>query len=348
MASLGAGDTQMRRQGCRFCNTVLQHSFADLGMSPLANSYVRPDQLKQMEPFYPLHAYVCERCLLVQLEEFETPEHIFSEYAYFSSHSESWIEHARAYTDMIVKRFGLDVRSRVVEIASNDGYLLQHFVMKGISVLGIDPATNVARVAIQKGIRTLVEFFGREVAHRLAKDGEQADLLLGNNMLAHVPDIHDFVQGMKILLKPQGVITMEFPHLLRLMAENQFDTIYHEHFSYFSFSTAEMVFKAHGLTLFDVEELTSHGGSLRIFARHSEDNSRPVEQRVFVLRAREEAAGLTRIDSYLSFVERVKETKRKLLDFLITTKGEGKSVVGYGAPAKGNTLFQGPRFNSKY
>jgi len=308
-------------------------------MSPLANSYVKPSQLNQMEPFYPLHVYVCECCFLVQLEEFESPEHIFSNYAYFSSYSDTWLQHARAYTDMIVTRCGLNVESQVVEIGSNDGYLLQYFVQKGIPVCGVEPASNVAEVAIKKGIPTRVKFFGEETARELVAEGRQADLLLGNNVLAHVPDLNYFVRGMKILLKPEGVITVEFPHLMRLMAENQFDTIYHEHFSYFSLITVEKVFTKQGLTLFDVEELPTHGGSLRIYARHAEDTSKPIDQRVTDLIAKEEAAGFTRLEHYLSFAEKVKETKRKLLTFLIAAKAEGKSIVGYGAAAKGNTLL---------
>jgi 2-polyprenyl-3-methyl-5-hydroxy-6-metoxy-1,4-benzoquinol methylase len=332
-------DTSVSNPCCRFCGTVLRHTFVDLGMSPLCESYVGPDQLNQMEPFYPLHVYVCERCFLVQLEEYVSPEEIFSEYAYFSSYADTWLQHVKAYTDMIVERFQLDGQSRVVEIASNDGYLLQYFVQKDIPVLGIDPAANIAEVAVQKGVPTLVKFFGEQAAQELVAGGKQADLLIGNNVLAHVPGLNDFVRGMKVLLKPQGVITMEFPHLMRLMEGNQFDTIYHEHFSYLSLITVEKVFAAHGLTLFDVEELPTHGGSLRIYARHTEDTSKPVGQRVQELEAREEAAGFTCLETYVSFAEQVKDTKRKLLDFLVRAKWEGKSVAGYGAPGKGNTLL---------
>ncbi len=324
---------------CRFCETPLRHTFVDLGMSPLANRYLTRKQLQQMEPFYPLHVYVCDQCFLVQLEEFESPEHIFSDYAYFSSYSDTWLQHSKAYTEKVVKHFGLDTRSQVIEIASNDGYLLQYFKEKGIPVLGIEPAENVAAVALEKGIPTLVQFFGEEMARHLLAEGIQADLLIGNNVLAHVPGLNDFVKGLKLLLKPQGIITIEFPHLMRLMAENQFDTIYHEHFSYFSFLTVQKVFAAHGLTLFDVEELPVHGGSLRIYARHTDDPSQPMRQRVTDLIAREEAAGLTRLELYLSFGEQVKQTKRRILHFLITAKNAGKSIVGYGAPAKGNTLL---------
>jgi len=324
---------------CLFCRTALRHTFCDLGMSPLCESYLRADQLNQMEPFYPLHVMVCENCLLVQLQEYVSPEEIFSEYAYFSSYSDSWLKHARDYTDMIVARLGLDRTSHVVEVASNDGYLLQYFVRKGIPALGIEPAVNVARAAIEKGVPTLAQFFGVRLAEELAASKRHADLLIGNNTLAQVPDINDFVGGMKILLKPRGVITMEFPHLMRLMEGNQFDTIYHEHFSYFSFLTVEKIFRAHGLVLFDVEELRSHGGSLRIYARHAEDSSEPVGPRVNELREREIAAGFTSMQHYASFAEQVKRTKRNLLELLIRAKAEGKAIAGYGAPGKGNTLL---------
>jgi 2-polyprenyl-3-methyl-5-hydroxy-6-metoxy-1,4-benzoquinol methylase len=324
---------------CRFCGAALTQTFVDLGMSPLCENYISAGQLNQMEPFYPLHVYVCEQCFLVQLEEYVDPEHIFTEYAYFSSYAESWLQHARKYTDLIVERFRLDKKSQIVEIASNDGYLLQYFVEKGIPVLGIEPARNVARVAVDKGVPTLTEFFGEECAKRLVGAHKHADLLIGNNVLAQVPQLNDFVAGMKLLLKPRGIITMEFPHLMRLMEGNQFDTIYHEHFSYFSFITAEKVFAAHGLTLFDVEELATHGGSLRIYARHNEDGSKPVTERVSELRASEEQSGFDRMGHYTAFGEQIKETKRKLLSFLIEAKRAGKSVAGYGAPGKGNTLL---------
>ena len=318
---------------------MLEHTVVDLGMSPLCESYVKPEQRTQMERFYPLHVYVCDRCFLVQLQEYVSPDHIFSDYAYFSSYSDSWLQHAKAYTEKMVERFKLDGQSQVVEIASNDGYLLQYFVSQGIPVLGIEPAANVAEVAKEKGISTVVKFFGQKTADELASLGKRADLLLGNNVLAHVPDINDFVKGMKILLNPKGVITMEFPHLMRLMEENQFDTIYHEHFSYLSLLTVEKIFDTHGLTIFDVEELSTHGGSLRIYARHSEDTSKPISQQVKELKAREETAGFTHLDIYFAFADKVKETKFKLLDFLITAKREGKSIAGYGAPGKGNTLL---------
>ncbi len=325
--------------GCRFCGSQLEHTFADLGVSPLVQSFLSAEQLNQMEPFYPLQVYVCEKCFLVQLQEFVAPENIFSDYLYFASYSDSWLAHANRYTDQMVRRFPIDANSLVVEIASNDGYLLQYFVEKKVPVLGIEPAANVAEVAVQKGISTLVKFFNSETARELAAAGKQADLLLGNNVLAHVPDINDFIAGMKILLKPRGVITMEFPHLMRLIEQNQFDTIYHEHFSYLSFFTVEKIFAARGLILFDVEELPTHGGSLRIFARHAEDSSKPVDPRVVELRTREESSGYNRLETYSRFAEQVKETKRKLLEFLIRAKHSGKKIVGYGAPGKGNTLL---------
>jgi SAM-dependent methyltransferase len=317
----------------------LAHTFVDLGMSPLANSYIKPEQRSRMEPFYPLHVYVCSACLLVQLEQFSSPHDIFSDYAYFSSFSDSWLAHAKRYVDMIADRFQLGRDSKVVEIASNDGYLLQNFVARGVPVLGVEPAANVAEVAKQKGVNTTVAFFGEKTARGLVADGWGADLIIGNNVLAHVPDLNDFVKGLKVLLKPTGLITMEFPHLVKLMEQNQFDTIYHEHFSYFSFLAVEKVFARQGMTLFDVEELPTHGGSLRIYARHAQDSSKPIGVRAQDLKAREEKAGFGRLDHYLSFGPQVEATKRKLLSFLIAAKQEGKRVVGYGAPAKGNTLL---------
>jgi hypothetical protein len=328
----------MSHTTCRFCTAPVEAVFADLGMSPLANSYLPPERANGMEPFYPLRALVCEQCFLVQLEEFETPEQIFSDYAYFSSYSSSWLEHSRRYSEQMIERLGLDETSHVVEIASNDGYLLQFFHERQIPVLGIEPAANVAKVALQKGIPTLVEFFGRETASSLAGESS-ADLLLGNNVLAHVPDLNDFVAGMKILLSPTGVITMEFPHLLRLMDDNQWDTIYHEHFSYFSFLTVSRVFDAHGLRVFDVEELPTHGGSLRIYGAHADDQSKPETDAARTLLERERAAGYEDLDTYLGYGRRVEADKRQILSFLIGLKEQGLSIVGYGAPAKGNTLL---------
>jgi len=324
---------------CRFCDAQLRHTFVDLGMSPLCESYLQKQELNQMEAFYPLHVFVCDRCFLVQLEEFVNPEHIFTEYAYFSSYSDTWLDHCRRFTDQMRNRFQLDEKSLVVELASNDGYLLQYFVQQNIPVLGIEPAANVAKAAEEKKVPTLVNFFGKQLATDLASQRKHADLLVGNNVLAQVPNLRDFVAGMKIILKPQGVLTMEFPHLLKLIEENQFDTIYHEHFSYFSFLTAQDIFQAHGITLFDVEELPTHGGSLRIFGRHAEDTSKPVTSRAIELATREAAAGQKRLDCYHDFAEKVKKTKRELLRCLICAKDEGKSIVGYGAPGKGNTLL---------
>ncbi len=339
LASYIQNGTTRNRCCCRFCGEILKHTFVDLGMSPLCESYVKPEQLNQMEPFYPLHAYVCSSCFLVQLQEYVSPNEIFSDYAYFSSYSDTWLQHVKAYTEKMVSRFKLHGQSQVVEIASNDGYLLQYFAQKQVPVLGIEPAGNVALVAIKKGIPTVVKFFGQKTAHELAASGKRADLLVGNNVLAHVPDINDFVSGMKILLLPEGVITMEFPHLMRLIEGNQFDTIYHEHFSYLSLLTVEKIFARHGLTIFDVEELSTHGGSLRIYACHAKDTDKSISQQVKELRSREEMAGFSNLEYYFSFAEKVKQTKFKLLNFLITAKRQGKSIAGYGAPGKGNTLL---------
>lgn len=325
--------------GCRFCGAPLRHTFVDLGMSPLCQTHITPEQLNAMEPFYPLHTFVCDQCYLVQLQEFVAPSDIFSEYAYFSSFSDSWVAHAKAYCERMAERWKLGKQSKVMEIASNDGYLLQHFVAMGVPVLGIEPAANIAKVAAEKGVPSVVKFFGRNTATEVAAEHGRPDLLLGNNVLAHVPDLNDFVGGMKILLAPTGVITMEFPHLYQLMKHNQFDTIYHEHFSYFSFLTVERVFAAHGLTLFDVDEIPTHGGSLRIYGRHSEDASKPVSDRVRALRSKEEREGFNTLACYANFAEQVRETKRRLLSMLIGLKDQGKKIVGYGAPGKGNTLL---------
>jgi hypothetical protein len=322
---------------CRFCAAPLRLTFADLATSPLANSFLNDEQLRQGELFFPLHAYVCEQCFLVQLEEFETPEGIFSDYVYFSSVSTSWVEHARAYVEAAIPRFGLGPESSVVEIASNDGYLLQWFVQAGVPALGIEPAANVAAVAEEHGIPSVVEFFGTELATRLAEERARPDLVIGNNVLAHVPNINDFVEGLSILLAPSGTITMEFPHLLRLIEETQFDTIYHEHFSYLSLVAVDQVFAAHGLRLYDVEELPSHGGSLRIYACH--DNApHEATDRLAELREREDASGLRDLQTYTSFGERVRALKLELLDFLLRARAEGKTVAGYGAAAKGVTM----------
>src|SRR5437016_1407841 len=315
---LKAQPNTLRNLGtCRFCGTGLRHTFVDLGMSPPCETILERAQLNQMEAFYPLHVFVCDQCFLVQLQEYVRPEDIFSEYAYFSSYSETWLEHARQYTEQVVDRFGLDARNMVVELASNDGYLLRNFVARGIPVLGIEPAANIAAVAVREGVRTRVTFFGRDLARQLIAEDAGADLIVANNVLAQVPDLNDFVGGIRLLLKTRGVVTVEFPHLLQLMRENQFDTIYHEHFSYFSFVTVESLFAAHELVIFDVEELPTHGGSLRVYARHREEVSHPVTARVGALRAREINEGLTRIESYVRFGEQAQHTKWKLLDFLI-------------------------------
>ncbi|HEY9488560.1 MAG TPA: class I SAM-dependent methyltransferase [Chryseosolibacter sp.] len=324
---------------CRFCGSPLSHTFVDLGMSPLCQDHVKPEEMRRMEPFYPLHAYVCTNCFLVQLEDYVSPEEIFNDYAYFSSYSTTWLEHAHRYTDAILARFPLSSKSLVAEIASNDGYLLQYFLERHIPVVGVEPAANVAEVAMQKGINTEVKFFGTKTAVELIEKYGQADLIVGNNVLAHVPDLNDFVSALRLFLKPGGVITMEFPHLLRLVQGNQFDTIYHEHFSYLSFGTVERIFKHHGLVLFDVEELGTHGGSIRIYARHTEDNSKPVDERVSVLKELEISEGMFSLQFYDAFAEKVNETKRRILEFLIAAKRERKMVVGYGAPGKGNTLL---------
>ncbi|HMF39582.1 MAG TPA: class I SAM-dependent methyltransferase [Polyangia bacterium] len=324
---------------CRSCGSSSRGPFVDLGMSPLCESYLPADALNKMEPFYPLHVWVCGNCFLVQLDDYVGAEHIFTEYAYFSSFATSWLKHAEDYVQMISDRLSLGPKSLVVELASNDGYLLQYFVKKGIPSLGIEPAANVAKVAAEKGVETLVKFFGRELGAALAAEGRQADLVLGNNVLAQVPDLNSFVAGISALLKPTGTVTIEFPHLQRLVEGNQFDTIYHEHFCYFSLIATERIFAAHDMTIFDVEELWTHGGSLRIYGRPAADKSRPVSERVLALRAREEAAGYRDLAFYARFEEQVRETKRKLLELLIAAKRAGKRIAGYGAPGKGNTLL---------
>lgn len=325
---------------CRACNTNLEEPFLSLGNSPLSNSYLTKDDLHNMEPYYPLELYVCTKCHLVQLEEFETARNIFSsDYAYFSSYSETWLQHCRSFTEMMIHRFGFNKKSFVMEIASNDGYLLQYFKHHDIPVLGIEPASNTARVAIENGIPTDISFFDVPYATKMRSAGKLPDLIIGNNVLAHNPNLIDFVKGLKIALKSDGIITMEFPHLLKMIEGNQFDTIYHEHFSYFSFHTVHQLFTSYDLEIFDVEEILTHGGSLRIYARHKEDISKPVKENVRNLLNKEESAGVFNPEFYNEFHEKVKLTKRKLLQFLIQAKNEGKKIVGYGAPAKGNTLL---------
>lgn len=324
---------------CRLCGAKLRHTFCDLGMSPLSNAFLEADRLSAVERFYPLHAWVCSTCLLVQLEEFEAPEKLFSDYAYFSSYSNTWLRHVEDYVAAMIARFGFGSSSHVMEIASNDGYLLQYFKRRGIPVLGIEPAANVARAAEDKGIPTRVEFFGAQCAARLAADGPRADLIVANNVLAHVPALNDFVEGIRLLLAPCGTATFEFPHLLRLMLENQFDTIYHEHFSYFSLIAAERLFAAHALRVFDLEELPTHGGSLRLYICHAGEPKRARGKAMDKALADERSAGLDSLGAYAAFQEQVHETKRCLLEFLIEAKRAGKCIAAYGAAAKGNTLF---------
>lgn len=324
---------------CRICCAQLKSIFVDLGTAPLCESYISAEAYNEPEASYPLRVYVCEACWLVQLEELVSPAEIFTEYAYFSSYSDTWVRHAENYAETVAARFGLSEHSFVVEVASNDGYLLQHFVAKGIPVLGIEPAANVAAAARQRNVPTLVKLFDEAAARELVAQGHHADLIVANNVLAQVPEIHGFIAGLKVLLKPLGVVTIEVPHLLRLMEENQFDTLYHEHYSYFSFLSAERILNRHGLRCFDVEELPTHGGSLRIYACHADDVGRQPADTVAELRQRELGAGFERIEYYASFAERVREAKRAILDFLIDVKRRGKTVVGYGAPGKGNTLL---------
>ena len=324
---------------CRFCGAALRQTFVDLGMSPLCESFPSATDLNRGEVYYPLHVYVCEKCFLVQLEQYESPENIFSEYAYFSSYSDSWLKHAESYCDKMIKQFELNRKSLVIEAASNDGYLLQYFVRQNIPVLGIEPAANVAKVAVEKGVPTLVKFLGAQLANELAAEGRSADLVLGNNVLAQVPDLNDFVEGLKILLKPEGVLTLEFPHLLRLIESNEFDTIYHEHFSYFSMLSTVKIMEAHGLKVFDVEELSTHGGSLRVYGCRADAKTRHLDPRVSQLISAEEKAGLGSVKGYENFAQQVKQTKIALVDFLLDAAREGKTVAGYGAPGKSATLL---------
>jgi 2-polyprenyl-3-methyl-5-hydroxy-6-metoxy-1,4-benzoquinol methylase len=325
---------------CRFCKTDLKQVFIDLVNSPASNSFLSAQQLNEPETFYPLKVFTCHSCFLVQVDEYKKSDAIFnSDYVYFSSYSTTWLAHAREYANKMVARFGFNEQSQVIEIASNDGYLLQYFHQKNIPVLGIEPTANTAKVAIDKGVNSIVDFFGVRLATELKKKNMQADLLLGNNVLAHVPDIVDFVKGLKLALKPQGVITMEFPHLMQLVENNQFDTIYHEHFSYLSFSTVKRIFAAQGLELFDVEELTTHGGSLRIYAKHAEDTSKPIGAAVEQLLQKEESKGMNSLAYYDNFQQKALQVKLDLTELLIKLKREGATVAAYGAAAKGNTLL---------
>lgn len=325
---------------CRFCSNPLTHEFIDLVNAPPSNSFLTEEQLNEPETFYPLKLFVCENCFLVQIDEYKKSSDIFdNDYAYFSSFSTSWLDHAKRYVDMITDRLGLSATSHVMEIASNDGYLLQYFLKKQIPCLGIEPSANTAQAAREKGIETVEEFFGADFAERLMQEGKKADLIIGNNVLAHVPDINDFVKGLKIALNPGGVVTMEFPHVMRLIEENQFDTIYHEHFSYLSFHTVRRIFSEHGLVLFDVEELPTHGGSLRIYARHDEDDLKPVMPNIAALLEKEASKGMLQLDYYLDFQQKADKVKYALLAFLLEQKEQGKKIVAYGAAAKGNTLL---------
>jgi SAM-dependent methyltransferase len=334
-----ATELQLVAAACRFCGAPLRKTFVDLAMSPLCESFPSAAELNRGEVYYPLHAYVCEKCFLVQLEQYESPENIFSDYAYFSSFSDSWLKHAETYCNKMKSRLNLGETSLVVEVASNDGYLLQYFVKQNVPVLGIEPAANVAKVAVEKGVDTLVKFFGTQLARELVASGRSADLVLGNNVLAQVPDLNDFVEGLKLLLKPEGVLTLEFPHLLKLMELNEFDTIYHEHFSYFSMLTTVRILEAHGLKAFDVEELASHGGSLRVFACRAESQSHALSPKVQELIVQEKKAGLDSIAGYDQFAAQVKQTKWTLVEFLLAAARDGKTVAGYGAPGKSATLL---------
>ncbi|KXV56101.1 SAM-dependent methyltransferase [Acetobacter tropicalis] len=324
---------------CRLCNQALTTTVIDLGMSPLANAYISYEAHNKMEPFFPLHALICDSCYLVQLEKFEEPKEIFSDYLYFSSYSSSWLRHAKNYIIEQALRFSLTSSSLIVEIASNDGYLLQYAMEMGIGVLGIEPATTVAQVAREKGIPTESLFFGRETALYLKNKGYTADLMTANNVVAHVPDLHDFLEGFRILLSEKGVVTFEFPHLMRMIQETQFDTIYHEHFSYFSLKTIQRALFEHGLRVFDVEELPTHGGSLRVYATHEKNEELLTLEAVESLLVRERNAGLEQILTYETFAQSVFKIKGDLLEFLINAGRNGLKVVGYGAPAKGNTLL---------
>ncbi len=326
-------------KACRFCGKGLHRTFVDLGMSPLCETYPSAAEINRGETYYPLHVYVCDHCFLVQLEEYERVENIFSDYAYFSSFSDSWLKHAETYCGKMIQRFGLNPESFAVEVASNDGYLLQYFVQKGVPVLGIEPAANVAKVAVEKGVPTLVKFFGTELAKQLASEGRCADLVLGNNVLAQVPDLNDFVEGLKVMLKPDGILTLEFPHLLKLIELNEFDTIYHEHFSYFSLLTTVRIMEAHGMRVFDVDELKSHGGSLRVYACRAESRKHATGPNVQKVLNDEKAAGQYTVEGYAGFAQQVKQTKFALVEFLLKAAREGRSVAGYGAPGKSATLL---------
>ena len=335
----GKESNQMREHCCRFCKSRLDDTMIDLGMSPLANSYISKENEDMGQMTYPLHVRVCKQCFLVQLDEFESPRDIFEDYAYFSSYSQGWLAHAKKYTEHMMEHYGIGADTRVIEIASNDGYLLQYFKEKGVPVLGIEPAANVAKIAVGKGIETVIDFFGTRLAEQLVKEEKKADLLLGNNVLAHVPDINDFVEGMRIILADDGILTMEFPHVLHLIEKAEFDTIYHEHFSYLSLYTVRQIFAAHGLRVFHVETLPTHGGSIRVYACRETSSRHALCPSVDAILAEEEAHGLQKLGTYTSFSEKARKIKYDLLDLLIECKRAGKCIVGYGAAAKGNTLL---------
>jgi len=327
------------KMNCRFCHKELINIFVDLGKSPLSNAFLKKEMLEISEKKYPLCAFICDNCFLVQIDEFEKPENIFDNYAYFSSFSKTWLQYAENYVDMMIKRFDFNEKDLVIEIASNDGYLLQFFKEKNIPILGIEPAENVAKMAREKGITTIIKFFSVNTANELKKEGKNPDLILGNNVLAHVPNLNDFIQGLKVLLKSTGIITLEFPHILQLIQKNQFDTIYHEHFSYFSLLTINKIFSYHGLKVFDVEEIPTHGGSLRIYVKHSENNNFSIEQNVSTILEKEKQHGLDKISTYTDFIKNVEEIKKQLQKFVQDAKKSGKKIVCYGAAAKGNTLL---------
>ena len=341
MTTLSPVNSQLQavHKRCRFCGSEHTRTFVDLGLSPLCETYPSLDDLNRGEVYYPLHVYVCEECFLVQLEEYERAENIFSDYAYFSSYSDSWLKHCENYCELMQQRFGLNKNSFIIEVASNDGYLLQYFVKHNIPVLGIEPAANVAKVAVEKGVPTLIRFFGTKLANEVVAESQQADLVLGNNVLAQVPDLNDFVGGLQIVLKPGGILTLEFPHLLRLIENNEFDTIYHEHFSYFSLFTTAKIMEAHGLRVFDVEELSTHGGSLRVYVCRAANRTHETRPSVKDLIEEEEAAGLASPQGYNSFARQVRETKFAFVEFLMRAMRESKSVAGYGAPGKSATLL---------
>lgn len=325
---------------CRFCKTTLEHVFIDLVNSPASNSFLTKEQLNEPEVFFPLKVYTCHKCFLVQVDEYKKSDAIFdSSYVYFSSYSTSWLKHAKEYTEKMISRFGYDDQSLVIEIASNDGYLLQYFHQNNVPVLGIEPTANTAEAAKEKGVDSVVDFFGVRLADELVSKGTKADLLLGNNVLAHVPDIVDFVAGMKIILKDTGVITMEFPHLMQLVDNNQFDTIYHEHFSYLSLYTVQQIFAEQGLQIFDVDQVPTHGGSLRIYAKHFADDSKPISENVAALLKTEQDKGLNSLAYYDHFTQKALKVKLDITKFLIEQKYAGKKVAAYGAAAKGNTLL---------